>query len=295
VLKSRDAGVIAVAAPAGAVEEAALERGLGVLRDICPEADIRVDDQARARRGYLAGPDQDRAAHLAELMHDPDVGAVLAARGGFGSSRLLPLLDFGRLAASGKLLVGFSDLTCLLNPLAAAGAVAVHGPVLTQLHRLDAASRQDLAGVLCGRPAGPRELTGRSLVPGRARGRLMGGNLTMLCHLLGTPWFPPLADCILFIEETNEPPYRLDRLLTQLELAGAFQAASGVAAGRLSGQGEDAAELTETLERRLAGLGRPVVVGLPFGHGAANRCLPMGAPAVLDGDAGLLLAGVNLA
>jgi muramoyltetrapeptide carboxypeptidase len=283
-----------VAAPAGAVERADLEAGLAVLAELAPEAPVQVDAEVLTRTGYLAGDDGLRAAHLARLMTAPGVGGVLAARGGFGASRLLPRLDLTALAAAGRLLMGFSDLTALLNALAARGLVAVHGPVVTQLPRLEPASRRAVAALLAGRPEWPARLAGRGLAPGRAAGALWGGNLTMLCHLLGTPWQPPAAGGVLFVEEVNEPAYRLDRLLTQLELAGVLAGAAGIAVGSVAGEGEHEEELARVVRARLAGLGKPVVAGLPLGHGPRNQPVPLGAWAELDGGQGVLTVGLDL-
>jgi muramoyltetrapeptide carboxypeptidase len=172
--------------------------------------------------------------------------------------------------------------------------MAVHGPVVTQLPRLDRASREAVAGLLDGRPGWPARLSGRGLAPGRASGVLWGGNLTMLCHLLGTPWQPPVAGGILCLEEVNEPAYRLDRLLTQLELAGVLAQAAGIAVGSLAAEGEAEDELAAVAEARLAGLGKPVVAGLPLGHGASNFPVPLGAGAELDGEGGWLTVGLGL-
>jgi muramoyltetrapeptide carboxypeptidase len=122
----------------------------------------------------------------------------------------------------------------------------------------------------------------------------MGGNLTLLCHLLGTPWFPDLSGALLCLEEVNEPAYRLDRCLTQLILAGVLDRVAGVAVGSLCAEAEDPPELTQVVAERLAGLGLPVVMGLPFGHGPANRPLPLGALAEIDGQAGTLTVGLDL-
>lgn len=286
---------MAVAAPAGAVEQFKLEAGLAVLAELAPQAAIRVDQAVLRKEGYLAGADATRAAHLAELMIAPGLGAVLCARGGFGTSRLLPLLDLAALAESRRLVMGFSDFTALLNALAACGLVTLHGPMVVQLPRLDQASRETLAGLLAGQPEWPLSLPGRPISPGKASGLLWGGNLTMLCHLLGTPWLPPLEGGLLFLEEVNEPAYRLDRLLTQLELAGVFDLISGVALGSLSDGEEDPLELIRVVKERLHGLGLPVVMGLPFGHGMRNMPMPIGAQAELDADAGLLTVGLDLA
>jgi len=286
---------LAVAAPAGAVDQGTLEAGLAALAELAPEAPIRVDHLVLDRRGYLAGEDAARAAHLAELMTQPGLGGVICARGGFGTSRLLPLLDLRAMVRGRRLLMGFSDLTALLNALAAQGLVTLHGPMVAQLPRLDAASRQALSQVLAGRPPWPLTLEGRPLARGRAEGVLWGGNLTMICHLLGTPWLPPLRGALLFLEEVHEPAYRLDRLLTQLELAGVFGQVAGVALGALSNQDQEPTELVQVVAQRLGGLGAPVLTGLPFGHGASNLPLPVGAWAQMDADAGWLRVGVNLA
>ncbi|MCB2185695.1 MAG: LD-carboxypeptidase [Deltaproteobacteria bacterium] len=286
---------LALAAPSGAVPPDRLAAGLAVLAELVAPGPVRVDPQVRDREGYLAGGDAARAAHLNELFADPGVGAVLAARGGFGLSRLLPRLDLARLAASQKLFLGFSDLTCLLNALAVRGLVAVHGPVVTQLPRLDRQSRDEVAALLAGRPPWPAPLTGRPVRPGRAQGPLMGGNLTMLCHLLGTPFFPALGGAVLLLEDTGEAPYRLDRLLTQLELAGVPESIVGVAVGGLSARGSYPANRVAAVERRLADWGVPVVCGLAVGHGRANRPVPLGAGCELDGAAGRLTVGCDCA
>ena len=285
---------LAVAAPAGAVPPQALEAGLEVLAGLAPESTVVAGPELLERAGYLAGADQQRAERSSELLLDPEIGGVLAARGGFGCSRLLPLLDLHALAAAGGCLIGFSDLTCLLNALAGAGLITLHGPVVTQLPRLDEQSRADLAALLGGSPPWPATLQGTALHEGNAQGQLMGGNLTSLCHLLGTQWFPDLSGAILFIEDTGEPPYRLDRLLTQLELAGVWRAVAGVAVGGLSQEAQDPPELTEVVVKRLQNLGKPVITGLPFGHGPANRLLPVGALAQIDGNGGALKVGLNL-
>jgi muramoyltetrapeptide carboxypeptidase len=286
---------LAVAAPAGAIAQQKLEAGLAVLAELAPKALIRVDEVVLKQEGYLAGSDVDRAGHLSELMSDPELGAVLCARGGFGTSRLLPLLDLHGLAKSRRLLMGFSDCTALLNVLAAHGLITLHGPMVSQLPRLDQASRNVLTKLLEGEPQWPLRLEGQTITSGKARGVLWGGNLTMLCHLLGTPWMPRLDGGILFLEEINEPPYRLDRLLTQLELAGVLGRIAGLALGALSNGDDDSMQLSGVAAKRLAGLGLPMVIGLPFGHGRSNMPLPIGALAELDADAGSMIVGLDLA
>lgn len=285
---------LAVAAPSGAVDAKDLAAGLKVLAALAPGSALEVDDQVRATQGYLAGSDMERARHLEGLLSDQSLGAVICARGGYGASRLLGLIDIDQCAAHGACLIGCSDITALLNPLATAGLITVHGPVVTQLTRLDQTSLDDLAGLLAGRLPWPLRLEGEGLVGGTSFGPLLGGNLTLLCHLLGTPYFPDLHGAILFIEEINEEPYRLDRLLTQLELAGVFSQVAGVAVGSLSAEDHDPLELRAVVQERLSLAGCPVVMGLAFGHGSRNRPLLVGAPAEIDGARGTLSVGLDL-
>lgn len=290
----RPGQALALTAPGGALEPEALADGLAVLAELAPLMKLDSGPELGRREGYFAGRDSERAEHLARLMADPGVGLVMAARGGFGCSRLLPLLDLAALVDADKALLGCSDLTCMLNALAARGRITLHGPMLTQLARLDQPSRADLIALFGGRPDWPATLSGQPLRPGVARGVLMGGNLTLLCHLLGTPHFPPLGGCVLFLEDVGEAAYRLDRMLTQLELSGVLERVAGVAVGSLSHAEADPPALTETVAQRLAGLKAPVVMGLPFGHGTRNRLLPVGALAELDGEAGTLSVGLGL-
>lgn len=287
-------GAIAVAVPAGSVDPAQLDAGLAALAELAGARDVIVDELAYQPHGYLAGTDGQRAESLQKYWQHPDVGLIICARGGFGTSRLLPLLDLEAMAASGKRLMGFSDITCLLNNLAMRGLVCVHGPVLTQLPRLDEQSMADVKTLLSGGSPWPAELRGKPVMGGKARGVLMGGNLTMICHLIGTPWAPSLDGAILCLEDTGEAPYRLDRMTTKLELAGVLDRVAGVALGTLSSDGRTPPERLAAVAGRLAGHGVPVVTGLPFGHGRENRVLPVGALAAIDGDKGVLKVGLEL-
>lgn len=276
-------------APAGPVPREAFLAGLRIL-----EARYRVvhDDGVFCRTGYLAGDDARRAAELNRYLADPDVRAIHCARGGYGIMRILPALDAAALRRA-PLIVGFSDVTALLAwAWARAGVRGVHGPNVTQLAAVPAADQAALWRLLED-PAPPGLwATGLTRVTGGvARGPLVGGNLEVLSRLVGTDTLPSLRGAILFLEEVGERPYRLDRTLTHLALAGALAGVAGVLVGDLvkcdepdgSGPGP-----TEVVAERLATLGVPVCLGMPAGHGARNRALPLGAPAVLDADAGTL-------
>ena len=292
---------VAVVAPSGTVPADRLELGLEVLRGW--DLDVRVADHvlgAVPDHPWLAATDRQRADDLMAAWLDDRVAAVVCARGGYGAQRIVDLLDWDALAQSRpKPLVGFSDVTALHQAFAARlGLVTLHGPVLTQLGVVDATSREHLRQTLFEPEAaqvlssGPLE----AVVPGRAEGVLVGGNLSVLAAGAGAPAAMPAAGSLAVLEEVEEEPYRLDRLLTQLLRAGWFDGVRGVVLGDLTGCGP--AELVRALlAERLGGLGVPVVLGGPFGHEERNLTVPLGVPArlVADGpEVGLRLLGPAL-
>jgi len=284
---------VRVIAPSGPVPREAFAAGLEVLR---ARYDVRHDDGVFAREGYLAGPDERRLAELTAALADPDARAIVMARGGYGLMRLLPFIDVGALVARPRPIVGFSDGTALLALAARAGVASIHGPVVTQLGNLASADQRALFERL--ETPGPSLLLEglEGLIPGRVRGPLIGGNLEMFSRLIGTPYLPDVAGAILFFEDLGERPYRIDRLLAHLDLAGIFGAASGVLLGDFSGCREpeatraDSPTAEEVLVDRLGRLSIPVALGGAFGHGTRNRALPYGTLCELDTAAGTLTA-----
>ncbi|MET0249891.1 MAG: LD-carboxypeptidase [Sphingobium sp.] len=257
------------------------------------------------RDGYLAGSDADRAADVNAMFADPQVRAVFAVRGGWGCARLLPLLDFGVIRANPKLLVGFSDITALHLAFAArAGFTTIHGPNAgSGWNRFswDAfrAVAFDGATPVFQSPEPqenrlvPRGGRVRTFGKGKASGRLLGGNLTVLSALMGTPWLPDFRGAILFLEDVNEGEYRIDRMLTQLALAGILKQLAGIVFGQCSncvspGPSYGGFTLSQVLEQHLSPLGIPAFQGAPFGHVADNVSLPVGARAEIDADAGTI-------
>jgi muramoyltetrapeptide carboxypeptidase len=280
--------VVAPAGPAAAERYAA---GLALLRARFDVVSAYDPAAAAARLPYLAAEDTARAAALNAALRDERVSAVLCARGGYGSSRMLHLLDAAALRARRVPLVGFSDITGLHAWAAGLGVPSIHGPVVTQLPALPPCDREALFALLEG--SAPPALSGlRPLAPGCATGLFWGGNLSLLAHLCGTPYFPTAAGMILLLEDVGESPYRLDRMLTQLLLAGLFERVAGVVLGEFvacdSAPHEPTARVEDVLVERLGALGIPVAAGLPVGHGARNVALPLGVTARLDADAGLL-------
>lgn len=285
---------VAVVAPAGPAEAAPLRLGLDRLASrytVAPTGDLW------GRSGYLAAPDGVRAGAMNAALRDPDVRAIFCARGGYGALRILPALDGEALRRDPKPIVGLSDATALLAWALAQGIEAVHGPVVTQLGALEGDDWQALVDLL-EHPGAPTRVAGlpdpRGGAP--AEGRLVGGNLSLLAALSGTPWAVPLAGTLLLLEDVGERPYRIDRLLTQLGLqagAAGLTGVRGAAVGELVGcspPDDRSPRAAEVVTARLGDLapGRPVITGLPFGHGRRNHPFPLGRRARMDPRAGSL-------
>ena len=286
--------IVRVIAPSGPVFADAFAAGAAVLS---ARYHLRYDPTTLfASDGFLAGSDDQRLSSLVEALHDPEARAVCMGRGGYGLLRIASRLDLDLLRSHPKPIVGFSDGTVLLALAAKAGIAAIHGPVVTQLGRLPEEDHAALFSLL--ESAEPRPLlTGlETLCPGSATGPLLGGNLEVFSRLLGTPLLPDLEGSILFFEEVGERPYRIDRLLTHLELAGVLAAVAGVVVGDLvaceePGESRVASPSAIAVVReRLGRLGIPVALGAHIGHGRRNSSLPYGMPASLDTKTGTLVA-----
>jgi muramoyltetrapeptide carboxypeptidase len=286
--------VVRVIAPSGPVFADAFAAGAALL---AARYQVRYDPAAFfAVQGFLAGSDEHRLASLVEALRDREARAVFLGRGGYGLLRIANRIDLNLLRDHPKPIVGFSDGTVLLALAAQAGIASVHGPVVTQLGRLPEEDRMALFSLL--ESAQPRPLlTGlETLRPGNASGPLLGGNLEVFSHLLGTPLLPDLDGAILFFEDVGERPYRIDRLLTHLELAGVFARVAGVVVGDLvacdepPGSRVSSPPAIEVVRERLGRFGIPVALGARVGHGERNRALPYGVEVSLDAQAGTLVA-----
>lgn len=281
---------VAVVAPAGPVPADRLDRGLAVLRSWGLE--VREMPHLRSRLGslpHLAAADEERAADLMAAWTDPAVAMVVAGRGGYGTQRLVDLLDWPAMAEAGpKVLLGFSDVTALHQAVAGRlGLSTLHGPVVTSLGGADDQAREHLRRMLF-TPEDALGLTpspGETMVPGRAEGVLVGGNLALLAADAGTSSARSAAGGIAVLEDVGEPAYRIDRLLTQLLRTGWFDGVRGIALGGFRDCGDEDV-LRAVLADRLAPLGVPVLSGVPVGHAEHNLAFPLGVHAVLDADAG---------
>lgn len=294
-------GVVAPASPP--LEADAVRRGVEALEAMGLR--VRPGRHALARRGYLAGGDWERAADLTEMFLDSEVRAVICLRGGYGSGRLLPRLDYEVIRRNPKVFLGYSDITALhlaINRLS--GLVTFHGPMVagdlgSGLTDYSAGYLQKALfdpaplGAVANPPDAPHPYTIRS---GRATGTLVGGNLSLVVSSLGTPYAIETKGRILFLEEVGEEPYRIDRMLTHLRHSGKLAQAAGIVFGECAGCESGGArpvypgapDVREVVAGTLAPLGVPALFGLTIGHGTHMATLPLGVRATLDAGAGTL-------
>ncbi len=282
-------GTIGVVAPGGAVKAEALALGVAWLESAGFR--VRVGEHVLARRRYCAGEPALRLADLERMLRDPEVGAVMCARGGYGTTHLLSMLDPALVASHPKLIIGYSDVSPLLGfVVERAGVVALHGPmVATDLAKgvsEHAAAR--LAALLAAPAAGWREPIADVVVAGVATGRLVGGCLSSLVALLGTPYAIETDGAVLFLEDVAERPYRIDRMLTHLKLAGKLERVAAIVLGAFAdcdGPGPD--DLTADVIREFfADAPYPVVAGFPAGHLSENLPFALGLSLRVDTHAG---------
>lgn len=294
---------LGLVAPSNAVpERAPLELAIETVQALGFQ--VREGAHLRARRGPFAGTDEQRAADLNAMFADPGVHGVLALTGGSGANRLLPRLDYAQLRRTPKFIGGFSDITALINAVhARTGLVTFHAPVAVS--EWNEFSQRHFRGVVMDgalhQMANPRDSAGlpvpkddrtRTIRPGQARGRLVGGNLAVLASLAGSGYLPSFDGAILFLEETNEYIYRVDRMLSTLQLAGAFDRLAGVVLGAFTncnpGEGFGALTLDEVFDDYFGSLGVPVYRGAMIGHIRRKFTVPVGLPAEVDATAGTI-------
>ena len=280
---------VAVVAPAAAIERAHLERGVNVLASMGYR--VKVSERALARSGILAGDDRERADELRKYFADREVKAIFSARGGYGCGRLLPLLDFKAMTTTPKIFVGFSDATFLLNALVdLAGTVSFHGPMVAMDFSLGISPRalEHLQGLLSGQLNGFELEARESMHPGSAEGEVIGGCLSVLVAMIGTPYQPRFDGRILFLEDTGEKAYRIDRMLVQLRQCGALGKVAGIVFGAIraiDGNEQETRMIARFAAEQTAGLGCPVLYGIEAGHGTENFTIPFGVTARIDSAA----------
>ena len=289
----RPGGTVGLVAPAGVLRSSRqVEEAVETLEALGFQT--RVGRHVLSRQGFLAGTDAQRAGDLMRMVEDPDVDAILAMRGGWGCARILPLLDFDAIAENAKPLVGFSDVTALLVAIwARTGLVTFHGPTGVSSWS-DVVARSFVETVVEGVPLAlapetrDRRDRTEAVAGGVATGPFVGGNLSVLAALAGTGYLPDTAGAVVFFEEVGEEAYRIDRLLTQLELAGFLSDPAAVVFGQCSRCSDGGSSWTaeRTIREHLRGYGVPAVIGAPIGHASPVYTVPVGLPARVDADAG---------
>lgn len=282
--------VIGVCAPSGRVDEASVMAGVAYLEDLGHR--VVVADEVRSTWRYFAGTDEERLAGFHRLVDDPEIDMIIAARGGYGISRLLARIDWNRVAASGKIYCGFSDFTAFnMAALACANLLTFHGPMLAvdfgkeapepfaENHFWNAVTHDEhrIEDIACDHGYDPR----------RIDGTLWGGNLALITHLVGTPYFPSIDGGILYVEDLNEEPYAIERMFMQLQHAGVLARQKALVLGDLAQCSATNTQrypysIEEVLESLRLMLPYPVLTDFPFGHIARKVTLPFGGPGTVQ-------------
>lgn len=285
----REGDLVGLIAPGGHTNEAALAQAVGNIESLGLR--VRLGDNINYVYGNYGGTVEQRIADLHAMFLDPEIKAVWAVRGGSGCISLLEHIDYRLIRAHPKVLIGYSDITCLhLALLKKAGLVTFHGPVgsstfseysVAQMRSVLMAPQDNYTIAMCADNPPPRTVHG-----GVATGRLIGGNLSLVSALAGTPYAADFKDCILYLEEVNEEPYRIDRMMTQLQLSQGYRNAAAVVLGIFENcegaVGESALSLDDTVDQHLLPLTRPAVAGYSFGHIRNQFTIPVGLPARLN-------------
>ena len=279
---------IGIVAPAGPFEPDKFMKGKAVLESMGFQTIF--DESIFQKNGFLAGTDFQRAGQVNHLFADSTVQAIICARGGYGSMRILSLLDFEIIQENPKIFLGFSDISALLSVLYdQCGLVTFHGPLVTTLAK--ATEKTIIAMKTALVSDAPLELIpecGTVIKPGVCSGLMAGGNLTTLCHLVGTPFAPNFKGKILLLEDVGEMPYRIDRMLTQMKLAGCFNDMVGIILGAFKECGQ-LNEIVDIFNSIFEDTNIPILAGFDIGHGIHNLTIPMGMGAKLDTDKKQLL------
>jgi muramoyltetrapeptide carboxypeptidase len=281
-LKTGD--TLGVVAPAGHFPPDEFKQGVSIIEKMGFK--VKVPSKVHSVHGRFAGSDVQRAAIIHQMFTDPEVQGIVCARGGYGALRVLSRLDYDTIGQHPKCLIGFSDITALLGTLQQkVGLVVFHGPTVTTLPQADEQTRRSWQRALTTPdPVVMHADGGKVIYPGKAVGIVCGGNLTTLCHMLKTPFEPDLRERILVLEDRGEAPYRIDRMLTQLKLAGCFENLKGLCLGAFAdcGAWDEVLAVVKDIFEDLPQV--PILAGLPIGHQGPNLTLPLGLPATLDTD-----------
>jgi len=276
-----DGDTIGVVAPASPFDPDRFRCGLDVLTSMGFQT--VYDDSIFKKGGYLAGTDAHRSRQLQRYFGDERIKGIICARGGYGSIRVLSRLRSDAIRDTAKCFIGFSDITAIHSVLyTKCGLVTFHGPTVTALATATKRSREAFVEAVSSRtPLQIKPVKGVTLRSGTASGRIVGGNLTTLCHLTGTPYQPDFDGHILILEDTSESEYRIDRMLTHMKLAGLFKTVAGVCLGSFRGCGK-IEEIHRIAKETFREYNIPILGGMPVGHDRTNITIPLGVMVTLD-------------
>lgn len=286
---------IGIVAPASAEKKETIDESLKILKNL--GFNYKCGKHIYDKWGYLAGKDEDRASDFITMLKDPTINMILCLRGGYGSIRILPYLNPSLLKKNPKIIAGFSDITVLLNYITkATGLITFHSPMVTSNLKDEETFKSFVDTFTHGYEPyeikNPESIPYKTLINGDAEGKLVGGNLTLMCSSLGTPYEIDTQDKILFIEDVAEEPYRIDRGLTQLLLAGKLQKCKGFILGQFKDCSlphyERSLTLQEIFEDRILPFKKPTISNFMAGHDYPRLTLPIGAKVKLDADLGII-------
>jgi muramoyltetrapeptide carboxypeptidase len=274
---------IGIAAPASPFDISRFKKGISVLESM--GFNVCIPKKIYSTKGYLAGDDNQRADIINELISDKKINALFFARGGFGSMKILPLLDYKAISKNPKIIIGYSDISALLFAIyKKCGLVSFHGPMVTTLGSATKKTMKAMLSVLTSQSdINIKNSKAVVLSPGKVSGTLLGGNLSTICHLMGTPYLPSLKDCILFMEDRGEELYRIDRMLTHMKLAGCFNGLIGLAIGSFTECGP-VKKVHNLIQDMFKEYDIPILAGIEAGHGKENLTIPIGLKIDLDTD-----------
>ncbi len=290
----RPGDTISIVSPASPLSPEQTAKGFAILEKAGYK--LKLMPHVYTAAEYLAGSDEERAKDLQDAFDDPATQAVFCSRGGYGCSRLMPLLDLDRMATSGKLFSGFSDITVLHAALNRRGLATLHAPMALTLHTdREAWVYESLLSALRGDDPIPSNAPrGKTLIPGKASGTVVGGCMILLCDMLGTREQLDMEGKIVVLEDVDEAPHRVDAMLTHLLNSGSIQKAAGIVVGEMT-RTEERVDKTigerpwrAIVGERLGSLGIPTVIDFPFGHAKQMLSLPLGIKAEMDANLGTL-------
>ena len=275
---------IGILSPASPIEREKIEKGVQLIKELGFKVEIGKNTFAVSQHGYMAGSIKERVEDLHHMFKKREIKAIICSRGGYGSIRILENIDYQLIRNNPKIFIGYSDITALLMAIIKrAKIVSFHGPMIKDLTELDSKYIKLFWDMLQGRCKEIKAEKSENLISGETEGVLLGGNLSIITSLVGTDYLPVFKKIILFLEDTNEPYYRIDRMFTQLRLSGFFKNVSGLVLGQFKGCGKKDI-INQIVLDIVSDIGFPILSDFPIGHSNQNVLIPLGIKTRLNTD-----------